>query len=133
MERITQEEVERIKSLILTKPIFSLISDSCSFCSRLINSLTKMEYLEKTLLIREEGEYRDIFRKIREVVSTSYGHKTVPVVFINGWFVGGYDNFKDISSGIDRILNSTVLDRVKVLTEEGRIKRLIEGYNRTEL
>ena len=63
-------------------------ADYCPFCIKVKQYFEKkgvpFEWVDTET---EEGQ------KIRSVESKKYNHTTIPMVFINGKFVGGCDNF----------------------------------------
>lgn len=63
-------------------------ADYCPFCIKVKQYFQKKEVpFEWVDTETEEGQ------KIRSVESKKYNHTTIPMVFINGKFVGGCDNF----------------------------------------
>lgn len=128
------EEIEQLRECILSKPIFAIVSDTCSYCKTFIDTVKKIGYYDRLQQMKEE-EYGDFFKKAREIVKDVYKHRTVPAVFVNGWFVGGNDNFQAMKGQIDKILSGKVLERSLVLTKQGAIQNILgtEGQYRGDL
>jgi glutaredoxin len=62
--------------------------------------------------------YKDFQEKMEPFI---YNHKTVPIIFVNDIFVGGYDNFMELYKKI----NPTNINRLKT-NEEKKLDLLIE-------
>ncbi|EHY65831.1 glutaredoxin 3 [Nematocida ausubeli] len=114
-------EMEQLKALILAKPIFAAIKTTCSFCVRFLSTIDKLKYADLTQTINER-HHEPLLTKLREIVQKTYGHKTVPIVFINGRFIGGNDSFEKILKNIKNIMSLPRLDKSLVLTKDAVYK-----------
>ncbi|KAI5176579.1 glutaredoxin 3 [Pancytospora epiphaga] len=82
-----QPALSPLQLLLKHAPTFMIIKPYCPFCEN-----------AKGLLKQEDIKYNEyVYTEVPEVdkeISTVYGHKTYPKIFINDEFVGGYDNLQ---------------------------------------
>lgn len=76
-------------------------SEYCAYCRRAKRLLEDkgVDY-EEVLIDRDDRK--------RAELAERHGWKTVPLIFVNGRFVGGYDELADLDSSgeLDRMLSS---------------------------
>ncbi|EIJ88266.1 glutaredoxin 3 [Nematocida parisii] len=119
MAEVSGDVKEHFKSLILGTPIFAAIKTSCPFCVEFLNTINRLNY-SNLLQTISEVNHAPLLEKLKEITYSNYGHKTFPMIFINGRFIGGNDSFNNVLSKIKSIMNMKQLDRSLVLTPDGR-------------
>jgi glutaredoxin len=103
---------------------------NCEYCDKIkeffSNKLKKtrkniVRYYDIDELIKSKiiKNYREFQEKMRPFI---YNHKTVPIIFINDDFIGGYDSFM----GHIKKINPTIINSLKS-TKEKEIDTLIQG------
>ncbi|QKQ24419.1 glutaredoxin [Candidatus Ruthia endofausta] len=74
-------------------------SDSCPFCQRAYQLFEKRGIPFKKYHVKSQNDWNKVKEKI--------GRETVPQVFINGFYIGGFNGLSaaDQSEKLDEILN----------------------------
>ncbi|KAH9386065.1 glutaredoxin 3 [Nematocida major] len=114
--------IEKIRSQILAKPIFAAIKTTCSYCIKFLSTIDRLN-LKDSLQVVDDVHHAALLKNIRNVVSEVYRHHTVPIVFVNGRFVGGNDSFESILGRLKAVMDIAPLDQSLVLTESGKLPK----------
>ena len=103
---------------------------NCDYCDKikefLLNKYKKtnkniVRYFDIDKLIQKKiiKNYREFKEKMKPFI---YNHNTVPIIFINDEFIGGYDSFMEVIKNI----NPTIIDRLKT-SKDKEIDKIIHG------
>ena len=102
----------------------------CEYCDKIkeffANKFVKtrkviVRYYDIDELIKSKiiKNYREFQEKMTPFI---YNHKTVPIIFINDEFIGGYDSFM----GIIKNINPTIINHLKS-SKDTEIDKIIQG------
>ena len=108
----------------------------CEYCDKIKEFFAK--YIKKTrkIIVRyydiDELIQKKIIKNYREFQEKMkpfiYNHKTVPIIFFNDQFVGGYDDFIELYKKIEasKKIKSSVVNSLKT-NEDKEIDKLVQG------
>ena len=103
---------------------------NCDYCDKIkeffLNKFKKtrkiiVRYFDIDKLIQKKiiKNYREFQEKMSPFI---YNHKTVPIIFINDEFIGGYNSFM----GHIKNINPTIINRLKT-SKDKEIDKIIHG------
>ena len=103
---------------------------NCDYCDKikefLLNKYKKtnkniVRYFDIDKLIQKKiiKNYREFKERMKPFI---YNHNTVPIIFINDEFIGGYDSFM----GVIKNINPTIINRLKT-SKDKEIDKIIHG------
>ncbi|KAI5192055.1 glutaredoxin 3 [Nematocida minor] len=118
--QVSKEDLIQLKTLILSEPIFAAISKTCKYCTMFMSSMKELKQ-ESNLFIMNKDTHGLLFDKLRHVVKEVYKHRTVPIIFIKGRFIGGFSDFQKYTGNIKGLLALESLEKALVFTEEGKL------------
>lgn len=72
-----------LQNIIKTTPSFILKMDGCPFCRKAMDALPDLKLYDR---YGDADLVKDIMEK--------YNHKTFPMIFINGQFIGGFSDYE---------------------------------------
>lgn len=81
--------MDKLNALIKTHPVIFFSKDDCPYCDKLADYLTELRITPFKKVMLESD--------IREALIEMTSCKTVPQLFINGKFIGGYTDFVKIT------------------------------------
>lgn len=111
-------ELQKLKYEILSTPILAVIKGTCIYCTRFMNKIKELDCTDSLRTI-EEGTDTKFYHTLRSVVKQVYNHSTVPAIFINGRFIGGYDDFQKVAGNVRALIKMTPLHESLVLSKDG--------------
>ncbi|KAI5185716.1 glutaredoxin 3 [Nematocida homosporus] len=113
---------DKLVEILGSSQIVAVVAGYCKFCTMLREALAIAEKADSSLSVSYITESHPLYKAFRDTAYTVFDqYKTVPLVFIQGRFLGGYSNFDAISKRLNEYVSMPMLSKSLRLTKEGKM------------